>query len=395
MNKIQQHGSGSLKSQAKNETNMNKERMKNVFFILFAMLVTISTNAQDVILKTDGSEIKAKVLEITDSQIKYKDFDFQDGPTRNISKTQVFRITYENGTSEIFTKPAENKIVTQQEYTKSTQTLQPTTPQKKIFEFSFYLGGTLPLGNFAKSSASEVGNYLGLPTHYFETAFLNESGKYGDAAFGFNVGIKTKWLLYKGLGLFISADLYYNPTSKDLEEKMQEQEKFTSVFTNNMYGTACFDVKITAFQKYVHIPLMVGLNYTHNFNKIIGIWGEGSMGMSINTVSHYTTYNNNYGTFMYYNYNSSTNYYSNKDVSEYYNGSVSFAYSTAVGIMLFKRLSVGIQYFGRMQSQIKGKERSFDFYTKDGSYVLGSTPVKFVRGKLSANMLTFRVGVHF
>ncbi|MEA4967608.1 MAG: hypothetical protein VB048_05770 [Bacteroidaceae bacterium] len=39
----------------------------------------------DVILLQNGEEIKAKVIEITDTQVKYKDFDFQDGPTRNIN----------------------------------------------------------------------------------------------------------------------------------------------------------------------------------------------------------------------------------------------------------------------------------------------------------------------
>ena len=64
----------------------------------------ISANAQDIILKKDASEIKAKVLEITDQQIKYKEFDFQDGPTRNINISEVFMITYENGKREVFNK---------------------------------------------------------------------------------------------------------------------------------------------------------------------------------------------------------------------------------------------------------------------------------------------------
>ena len=64
----------------------------------------IITNAQDIILKHDGSEIKAKVLEITDQQVKYKDFDFQNGPTRNINISEIFMITYENGQKEVFNK---------------------------------------------------------------------------------------------------------------------------------------------------------------------------------------------------------------------------------------------------------------------------------------------------
>jgi len=81
--------------------------MKKFFWLTNLILVigfVISANAQDIILKQDGSEIIAIVLEITDQQIKYKEFDFQDGPTRNINKSEVFRITYSNRKTELFNK---------------------------------------------------------------------------------------------------------------------------------------------------------------------------------------------------------------------------------------------------------------------------------------------------
>jgi len=76
--------------------------MKNLL-ILFAVMGTgIVLYAQDVILKKDGSEIIAKVIEITEQQIKYNDFDFQTGPIRNINISEVFMIKYENGQKEVF-----------------------------------------------------------------------------------------------------------------------------------------------------------------------------------------------------------------------------------------------------------------------------------------------------
>ena len=42
------------------------------------------------------------MLEITEQQIKYKDFDFQSGPTRNINISEMFMVTYENGQKEVF-----------------------------------------------------------------------------------------------------------------------------------------------------------------------------------------------------------------------------------------------------------------------------------------------------
>ena len=58
--------------------------------------------SQDIIYKKDGSEIKSKVVEITETMIKYQNFEQQNGPIRNIPKDQIFIITYQNGTVEKF-----------------------------------------------------------------------------------------------------------------------------------------------------------------------------------------------------------------------------------------------------------------------------------------------------
>ena len=86
-----------------------------------AMFYCLSAFAQDVILKKDGSEIKAKVFEVDDYQIKYKAFDFQDGPTRIINISEVFMITFENGKKEVFDKQASTPTTSE----KSNNTLFP------------------------------------------------------------------------------------------------------------------------------------------------------------------------------------------------------------------------------------------------------------------------------
>ena len=56
--------------------------------------------SQDIIFTKSQTEIKAKVLEITPDVIKYKEYDFIDGPTRNIVKSDVFMIQFANGKKE-------------------------------------------------------------------------------------------------------------------------------------------------------------------------------------------------------------------------------------------------------------------------------------------------------
>lgn len=63
----------------------------------------ISKNT-DVIYLQNGSNIKSKVIEITEHTIKYKDSNNLDGPVRNIPIDNVFMIIYKNGQREIFKK---------------------------------------------------------------------------------------------------------------------------------------------------------------------------------------------------------------------------------------------------------------------------------------------------
>lgn len=57
--------------------------------------------SQDVLYTLTGSKLKAKVLEINTTDIKYKDFLNIDGPTYVISKTDIVLIKYENGSTDI------------------------------------------------------------------------------------------------------------------------------------------------------------------------------------------------------------------------------------------------------------------------------------------------------
>lgn len=76
--------------------------MRTIKFLsvfVFAMF-SIIAHAQDVIVKKDGNTITSKVTEITSTEIKYKKFSNQNGPTYTIGKNEVNYINYENGERE-------------------------------------------------------------------------------------------------------------------------------------------------------------------------------------------------------------------------------------------------------------------------------------------------------
>lgn len=83
--------------------------MKKITFLLFAILTSTFCFSQDVITKSDGEEVKAKVLEVTQAEIKYKKFDNPNGPTFTILKKEVFMIRYENGSKDVFNSEKESK----------------------------------------------------------------------------------------------------------------------------------------------------------------------------------------------------------------------------------------------------------------------------------------------
>lgn len=84
--------------------------------ILFC-LMSIGASAQDVIIRKNGDEIQAKVLAVSDSEIDYKKWSNQNGPTYTMSKDDVFMIKYINGDKDVFND--ESRSVVQEENSSS------------------------------------------------------------------------------------------------------------------------------------------------------------------------------------------------------------------------------------------------------------------------------------
>ena len=77
--------------------------LKNKCLLLFLALQCVSIiAAQDMVLKVNGDEIKAKVIEVGLTEIKYKRATNLTGPTYTVPISEVFMITYENGEKDVF-----------------------------------------------------------------------------------------------------------------------------------------------------------------------------------------------------------------------------------------------------------------------------------------------------
>jgi len=88
------------------EINQDVDTIKNSDFEFLALnsqkinQITDSVICDNILL-TDGEEIQAKIIEISNNEIKYKRCDHVDGPTIILEKKKIFMITYSNGKKEI------------------------------------------------------------------------------------------------------------------------------------------------------------------------------------------------------------------------------------------------------------------------------------------------------
>lgn len=98
---------------------------KSLLVICFMAATVTASLAQDVIKKKNGEGVQAKVLEITSTEIKYKRFDHQEGPTYTLAKAEVLMVKYENNSEEFFT--GTDSYVRSEDGSKATVETTPVT----------------------------------------------------------------------------------------------------------------------------------------------------------------------------------------------------------------------------------------------------------------------------
>lgn len=76
--------------------------MKKSVLFLICIIASLNVHAQDIITKSNGDEIAVKVLEVNPDNLKYKLWDYMDGPTYTILKSEILLVKYENGHKDVF-----------------------------------------------------------------------------------------------------------------------------------------------------------------------------------------------------------------------------------------------------------------------------------------------------
>lgn len=71
--------------------------MKRLFIIITLIICSVSMKAQDTIIMRDFTKIEVKVIEVSDKQVVYKKWNYQDGPTFRVDIDKIYNVIFANG----------------------------------------------------------------------------------------------------------------------------------------------------------------------------------------------------------------------------------------------------------------------------------------------------------
>lgn len=218
--------------------------------------------------------------------------------------------------------------------------------------FGLRIGGAMPMGDFAEAKVTKANGLQ-------KWALSSENGKYGGAAFGFNIGALLKFDIpsVEGLGIIASLDLIYNGINSDIEDYIVDIAN-----DNNA---------VTTQPKYLNIPIMVGANYTFPLTEVIGIYGEAALGINLRKITNYTI----------------VDVSRDEEIKTTYDLAKSFSYRIGAGFIFNNRFSIGVDYYVLGSEEVTGKTE-YDLSAGNGE-------VKYSGKSLSTNMLLIRCGIMF
>lgn len=224
---------------------------------------------------------------------------------------------------------------------------------KKLFVFAFLLlsmgltsqlhaqaywtvhfGPSFPMGKFASDDMSD-----------------EESGA---AAVGVNVGLQYVYPLSEtGFGLFGGLDFNYNGLKKGIKDDMEEYYEYLGIYNPEI-----------KYYKYINVPLSGGLIYSYQADEKIGVFANAGLVLNFLKITDMEI----------------------KAEGETFTAEVDLAsklgFKIGGGILLNKKTSISIDYFGLGEHNIDG-EMKFAGESEG------------IKGKAKVDFVTLTLGVRF
>ena len=374
---------------------------KTAFLAFLLLGLTVTAVSQDVILKKDNTTILSKVLEVTSTEIKYKKWSNQDGPTYSISRSEVVSINYQNGDVDRFNDNAAVTPVPQPTVTypqPQTPTFQPQSAPEKPrspysrgrVQFSLNGGAAIPMGDFGVTDNNKFCAAFSFFGDELETGC-------GAAKTGFNASMRLHIPVYKQdkdiVGIPLKFNVMFNGFTDSEKRAYREQWQLIGLAMNEQYGANAYQYQVTKYPNYLNFSLMGGIDYTHYFSKMFGLFAEASVGLNVAQITNSDINNLLGGNVLYTDYQNYIEYHSGDGMEVSYKAKANFAYEIGGGLFLFDHLSIGIFYTGFSPFQVSPAWREYFSYSlsngNNESYDEITAP------KLQVSALSIQLGVHF
>ena len=84
-----------------------KQGRSIIITVIFAFAMSATMYAQDIIVTVKAEKIVAKITEVDIEVVRYKQYDYQDGPVYIIKKSDIDSIVFQNGQTTVFEHPQE------------------------------------------------------------------------------------------------------------------------------------------------------------------------------------------------------------------------------------------------------------------------------------------------
>ena len=370
-------------------------------FCLLCWAGTVS--AQDVILKKDNTTVLSKVIEITSTEIKYKKWSNQDGPTYSINRSLVTSIHYQNGEVDKFSDNATPSPTPQPTVTYpngQNTTVQPQPESKKAespysrgkqVQFSLNGGVAIPVGDFGVTDNNKFCAAFSFFGDELETGC-------GAAKTGFNASMKFHVPVHIHdkdiVGITMKGNVMFNGFTDIEKRAYREQWQSIGLAMNEQYDANAYQFQVTKYSNYINFSIMGGGDYTHYFSKSFGLFAETNIGLNIAKITDSNISNLLAGNVVYLDYNNYIQYHSGDGMEVSYKTKANFVYEIGGGLFLFDHLSIGIFYTGYSPFQVSPswREYSSSYTFNNGS---SDTDMELTAPKLRVSALSIQLGVHF
>lgn len=154
-----------------------KHNFYKIIGCLVFVLMTTPFFAQDIIVTNDSKKVEAKILEVSSTEIKYKEHDNLDGPIFILNTSEISSIIYKNGKVVLYNQQEHNSSNEGQKTATDAPT-QSKNSQSENTATIFLLSGQIITGELIEMNSQYVacmdnGTQKTIPTSQIKSVALS------------------------------------------------------------------------------------------------------------------------------------------------------------------------------------------------------------------------------